>query len=395
MSRILFVAELGGGYGHVKRLLPIARAALRRGYHPLFLVPNPAEVAPFLVRERLEVEPTPIAAACLMPTAPRPRGVAATYADILGAIGFDEAPFLERAAATWDARLAALRPAAVICEMSPFLNLACFGAGWPTLVVGHGFGLPPPHRDHFSQLWPGNSLFSERELLAAAQEVCRVRGRPTPPALPALFGGSVHAVTGLEVLDPYRSERLLPAVGPPGLDLPVESPGPRYDVFAYLSGSTPLTLRLLAAMAASGLRGRVFVRGGDPAHRRALDGSGFDWLDEPLPSTAVAREARCVVHHAGMLTAEEALIAGTPQVVAPLYLENLLTAKALAGLGVAAVARPTHSVQELTHLLKEAVQSRELVKNARAFASAHLPTVAKLRGLPDMLLQKIVGPSSA
>ena len=263
MRRILFVAELGGGYGHVKRLLPIARVARLRGYRPVFLVPNPAEVAPLVERHQLEVGPVPTAA--LKPTRPRPRGAAATYADVLGAVGFDEPALLQRATALWEQCLAQYTPAALICEMSPFLNLTCFGSGWPCLVVGHGFGLPPPHRERFSLLWPGKPLFSEPELLAIVQDVCRARARPAPQALPALLGGSQHAVTGLEALDPYRFERLQPAAGPPGLELRGGAGNPIHDVFAYLSGASPLTLRILVAIAASGLSGRVFAAAHSPS----------------------------------------------------------------------------------------------------------------------------------
>jgi hypothetical protein len=36
VEKVLFAAELGGGFGHVRRLLPLARAAAAMGYDPSF-----------------------------------------------------------------------------------------------------------------------------------------------------------------------------------------------------------------------------------------------------------------------------------------------------------------------------------------------------------------------
>ncbi len=58
--------------------------------------------------------------------------------------------------------------------------------------------------------------------------------------------------------------------------------------------------------------------------------------------TALDR-ARLIIYHGSMLTAEETLLAGRPQVVVPLYLEHLLTARALEGLGVGMAVPATAS----------------------------------------------------
>ena len=88
-----------------------------------------------------------------------------------------------------------------------------------------------------------------------------------------------------------------------------------------------------------------------------------------------------------MLTAEEALLVGRPQVVAPLYLENLLTTKALAELGVAAVLRPTHTAEELKETLLSAASSQTLTNTANHFAATQRCTAEKLLELPGTLLE--------
>lgn len=391
MRVILFVAELGSGFGHVRRLLPLARAAAAAGHRTIFLVANPDEVAPCLASERLEVRRAPPPAAR---GEPRRGAVASSHADILGGVGFGDAELLRDTASRWDSTLAALRPAALVCESSPFLLLACFGSALPLLSSGHGFLLPPPHLPQFPPLWDGPSLYSEPELLDAVVSTCRARGRAGPAALPALLAGTAHAVTGFDVLDPYRAHRRQAAFGPPELDIPPASTAAQEDVFAYLLGDGSASLKVLEALAQAGVSGRVFVRRGTDAQRRALAGSRITWLDGPEPTRDALERARLVVHHGSMLMSEEALAAGRPQLVVPLFLEHLLTARALGGLGVAAVIRPTDGGDDIGRAVAGALSDTAMARAARSFAESYRQTAAE-RERPATLLSRVVLPAGA
>ena len=389
MGLILFVAELGSGFGHVRRLLPIARAAVDAGHAALFLVPNPGEVAGFVSASKFRLNAAPTLSA--PPSAPpAPGAVPTSFADILGGIGFADADYLRRMTAQWDAVLSELCPLAIVSELSPFLNLACLGGQIPVLSVGHGFILPPPHLHRFPQLWPAPALYEEARLLANVTHVCAARGRSAPSALPALFAGSAHAVTGLEVLDPYRGERREPNFGPPGLELGSGLDAPSEDVFAYLLGDANITLTILRGLAQSGARGRAFVRRGTDAQRAALAGSGITWLDNPEPMSQALPRARLVVHHGSMLTAEESLLTGRAQLVAPLYLEHLLTARALSELGVAQVIRPADDAAEISARLATALGAEALGERARQFAEDYRKISASGAHLPAALLSAIL-----
>jgi hypothetical protein len=384
LGLLLFVAELGSGFGHVRRLLPIARAAVAAGHRALFLVDNPDEVKSFVQGAGVELGQTP----CLRPPAarvPGALGVATSFADILGTAGFTDAAFLASRASLWDATLEALRPAAIVCESSPFLNLACFGSELPVLSVGHGFGLPPPHLPSFPKLWNGAALCSEAQLLDTVTKVCDSRRRPKPGALPALLAGSIHAVTGFDVLDPYRNQRQQRSVGPPALDLDGAAGEPHEDVFAYLLGDAPATQKLLEGLVASGLTGRVFVRRGSVLQRRTLAGSGITWLERPEPIRDALARAQLSVHHGSMLSTEESLVAGRPALVVPLYLEHLITARALVSLGAAQVIRPAQGTPEIAQSLLAARNDAVTARAARAFAETYWRR-ARSPDVPAMLL---------
>jgi hypothetical protein len=390
---ILFVAEMGGGFGHVRRLLPVARAARAAGLRPQFVAGNLAEVSPLLACEDggagFEVRGPPRRPA----RAPPPGTVAVTFADVLAGIGFDDRAFLLDAARAWDALLDEIDPVAIVCELSPLLCLATHGGPRPVLSLGHGFVLPPPHLPAFPRLWDALPFAVESDLLEHANHACRARGRPPLVALPRLLAGTAHAVTGFGFLDPYREARLEEAVGPPALDARLSgADSATEDVFAYLFGGAPSCDAVLGALARCHLRGRAFVRGGSPAQRQILRSSGVAWLDEPEAIQRALDRARVVVHHGSMLTAEEALVAGRPQVVAPVYLEHLLTARALAARGLATVVRPSWSKEKIAGALIETAISAPAAATARAFAEAlaaclpasDLPTRLLGRALPQL-----------
>jgi hypothetical protein len=85
-----------------------------------------------------------------------------------------------------------------------------------------------------------------------------------------------------------------------------------------------------------------------------------------------------------MCTAEEVAAAGRLQVVVPLYLEHLFTARALAEHGLASVVRPGTNGEEASAVLARTVASP--AERARSFARL-LP--APPRDLPNTLLEML------
>jgi UDP:flavonoid glycosyltransferase YjiC (YdhE family) len=387
VALILFVAELGGGFGHVRRLLPVARAAAQGGHRPVFVTANPDEVSALLADAGFEgrAAPTAVRRAPVLPGG----AVATSFADVLGAVGFAERDYLRDITSAWDALLADLRPAAVVCELSPFLCLALHGSKVPLLVLGYGFILPPPHLARFPRLLQAASLYSETTLLEAVSHVCRARRQSPLPALPALLAGSDHAVTGLDVLDPYRGERRQPALGPPAIDVDGPATGATEDLFAYLLGDAPATSGILAALAASGLRGRAYIRRGTAAHRRALAGGDVVPLDGPEPIRHALSRARFVVHHGSMLLTEECLAAGRPQMIAPVYLEHLFTAGALGVLGVGRSVPAPSSSGDAGAVIAGMSADTALFARASAFAEAFWRTSAPASDLPRRLFERL------
>jgi UDP:flavonoid glycosyltransferase YjiC (YdhE family) len=366
---ILMACELGGGLGHVRRMLPLARDLAGHGHHPVFALPNPAEVGPVLAPEGYPVVLCPS-----LPRSPEPHRsrVATSFGDILGLIGLGDREELPRVLVDWERTLDRVRPSLIVCEGSPFLCLAARARPAPVVVLGYGFLLPPDHLEPFTALVPGAPrLFVEEELMANVARVQRGRGCPAPARLGELLAGTRRFMNGLPEIDPYLAERRDPVVGPPPTGVRRAIEDGTDDVFAYLAGNGRVTPAVLRALALSGLRGSVYVRRGSSQLAALVAGSNIDWLDGPgLMPERLAR-ARLVVHHASMLTTEESLIAGRAQVVAPLYLEHLLTTRALLERGLAAAILPTTGTDEMIATMRAAASGGPIAKAAHAFAATY------------------------
>lgn len=173
-------------------------------------------------------------------------------------------------------------------------------------------------------------------------------------------------------MDPYRSQRLVRSDGPLELEARYAAETPDDDVFAYLLGDRENTLPVLRALAASGASGRLFVRRGTAEQRRAIASSRLVvWLEEPTKIGEALARARVIVHHGSMLMAEESLVAGRPQVLVPLYLEHLLTARALMELGVATVLPPARNAAETTAGVRAALANDATFRSARRWGLQH------------------------
>lgn len=378
-QRVLFVAELGGGFGHVRRLLPLARAAKQLGYQPTFLVQNPREVGRILDDEfelaRAPVAPPP-------PRASEP-SIAHSFADLLARAGFADTDFIARSVHAWRRVIGELAPVAAFCEFSPFFCWATRGSTLRVLVTGYGFVLPPPTAKRFPPLLAREVRDSEPRLLELLNATAQRLGQPMLAALPELLHGTANAVTGLELLDPYAAHRSESPFGPPGLSdyRALDAAAASEDLFGYLLGDAADTTNLLRALAESGVSGRVHVRRGTVEQQRILAPSRIAWLSSPEPTATALPRARLIVHHASMSTSEESIVCGRSQLVLPLYFEHLFTARALSNAGCATIVRPGTPLPTLTEIVRAALADSRRQHAAQQLAQAlrpRLPTSTRL-----------------
>lgn len=329
MARILFGWELGAGLGHVATLVPLARALVARGHEVTLALRDPVACWPLLRDSGLRVVAAPLVFPGTTPASRKPF-VARSYADILAWHGFDDSAVLSPLLGAWHGLFDLLRPDLIVAEHAPTLCLAAHGR-IPTLGVGTGFTVPvldgagefPVFRQEASALVPAARL---HEVLGA---VLSAHGQPVPSQPLRAVMGDRGMVTTFAEIDPYRPARRTPAVGPvwPVPAAAALPAAPRCLV--YLPADHPALEKIARGLRGLSMPGDVYVRGASPRVRAWFEEAGLVVAERPLALAEVLPGATVVLHHGGAGITQHCLAWGRPQVVAPAFLEQQITAEVL------------------------------------------------------------------
>jgi hypothetical protein len=367
VATVLLGWELGGGLAHAQRLHKVGLALAARGHQPVFALQNLAETwalfrdAPFPVLQapywhrRLWRGDQPFQAG--------------TYADVLAVQGFGTVDDLAAMVQGWQQLLDLVAPRLVVCDHSPTLCLAAYGA-LPVVTLGSWFGMPPVGEAVFPPLVPGvPPVVPPGQLLAIVQEVQRRRRRPVPVSLPAVLAGD-RFLTVLPELDGYQAYRRETHWGPlDTLPAPLPAPpGPGF--FAYLTAENTLVEGILTALALTGCPGKAYLRSAPAALQERLRRQGLTILDRPAPLGEMLAQVAVIVHHGGVGTAQTALAAGRPQLLLPQHLEQRTNAQTLHRLGVAAFLMSEASPESAARALQQVLLDRRFADQAAACARA-------------------------
>ncbi len=328
----LFAWELGGGVGHIQRLLPIARELAARDCRVVFALrrlENTEAIQRDLPGAKLQRAPFHSGEA-----AQPGKGIAYHYADVLRRCGYDTAENLGPLVSRWREILASLKPALVVCDHSPTVVLAAAGRV-PVVHLGSGFATPPPGRPFLALHPPSSSGASGREaqVLRSIQAIQSQFGTPEVKRVGDLLGLAENFTCCLPELDPYKSARAEPAAGPVQ-KLPAPQPlNESASVFGYLSGDDHRTAHTIESLAKANVRCGLYVRQCPPDWARLVAGGAVTLYRTPQKMPDALAAASAVAHHGGLATTEMALALGRPQFLFPRNLEQLLTANAVEKLG--------------------------------------------------------------
>jgi rhamnosyltransferase subunit B len=173
----------------------------------------------------------------------------------------------------------------------------------------------------------------EAEVLHSIQEVHKRLGTPSVKRVSDLLGLAENVTCCLPELDPYKSVRAEPALGPVQ-KLP--APRPLHEsapVFGYLNGDDPRTAHNLESLAKASVPCGLYVRQCPPDWAQLVAGSTVQLYPSPQKMPDAVANASAIMHHGGLSTTETALALGRPQFLFPRNLEQGLTAVAVEKLG--------------------------------------------------------------
>lgn len=296
--KVLLGWELGGGQGHIQRLVALARMLKSHGVEPIFALKSYKLKGTSL--------PGQIVFAPRLPFSGRAESY--TFEDILETFSFGNAKLLRAHLQTWQSIISEVKPNLVIADHAPGLVLAAHGIV-PTIVASDAFSVPPA-----IEVFPPLRFPTPPELTQRQQQVSNtikaVIKSDTP--LGKLLNGDTSFIFGIPELDPYRHlrtcEHYLGLYFTPILSNRQSSNGPAW---AYLYDDYECRNFVVQTL------------------RPVCD---FKPLSEVLAGKSLA------IHHGSSTTSIACLLTGIPQLVFPKYLEHQLNCIALLQLSVGIIA---------------------------------------------------------
>lgn len=377
MATVVIAWELGGDYGHLARLLPLAQALRSQGHRPVFVVRDLLGAEALLQPHGFTALQAPLWLGRLTQL-PSP----ISYAELLMPAGFLKPQALTGICRAWRQLWQLLKPDLLVLDHAPTALLASRGLGLPRLHFGDGFCIPPARHPLPQFAWWQPALGarladSEAHVLGHANQVLAALGEPPLKTLAHLFDVEAQALCSFEALDPYppalraaETARLGPVFLLNQGRSPVwpKVPGPR--IFAYLKpGYAPLetVLQALHRMPASCL---VHVPG---VARKTLDQHSHGTVHisaEPLAMAEVSAQCDLALCHGGAGTTALMLLAGKPLALLPMQTEQWMSAHRLQTQGLAA-GLLIDEVGRLPQLLQHVLTEPRYRLAAQAFAEAH------------------------
>jgi len=369
MARVLFALDLGGGYGHIRRALPLADLLAARGHELAFAMRRSPYAAEVMAGRPHRVLAAPVHEAPSGPTAP-----AENWADVLLRTGHGAPGVLPRLLREWRALYDREQPALVVCDFAPSALMAAGLAGLRTIDVGSGY-TPPPRRVPMppTRFWAdvprARLLESEAQALAAVNAArAEVGGMP----LAALADTLAADRTILNCFPEFDHYGVRPGGDYYGNDFALHDgvaaewpagEGPR--LFAYLRAGSQAMAPVLAVLRRLGLPSLVHARDLKPEHEALLSTPFLRVSARPVRMADVVAGCAVVICHSPA-TAAAGLVHGRPVVMLPEHVEQTMVSLRLAQQGLAQV--PDAQEAQVEAALRHALEAPGPRARAASFA---------------------------
>lgn len=384
--RVLIAWELGGNWGHLSTLLPIARELRARGHEVLFAVRALDADLGCLLDEGYRCLPYPMALSPLQRHQGKP---VRSYAEAMTRVGFDDPDTLAHLAHAWQSLLGLVQPDVVVGKYAPLAQFATRDV--PLVVLGTGFELPPltSPLPPFVQVTAGElgSLqHVEARIVEIANQVGQRYGwRPVEAVHELLASGRRLLLTWQET-DHYHRSEAEPYLGP----LFGGFAGIGSDARIY-GDSQPSAADLVAYLRMGGRWWDEVARAKrqlleaerwticDPtlgaADRERLRGGGIDVHLKPMEIEGYLSSSTVLMSHAGHGTVSQGLARGCLQILLPAHAEQASLVRRL-------LSNPNSAARAVALPLSSSPQT--LVKEVQRLRASD-PPAATIVGRPACL----------
>lgn len=399
MGRILLAWELGGNYGHISMLLPIAHR-LRQLNHTILFTIKDCPARQFLDAEGFDYVLSPrLSVPTNRPCQP------ASFADILAGAGFGDVEDLSGLITAWHDLFDHFQPTVLVAQYAPIAQFAARLLDLPCLQINTGFE-SPPQRTPFPCFRPYLKLTREhllaKELVILENvNVIRARRGATPySSLHDVLKSDLDLLATLPELDHYPGRRTGRFIGPVSVvDDGVDVQWPEADglrIFVYLRPMPGLE-SILETL--NRMRARVIavIPGIDDRLSAKFIGKGLHLTESRVKMSSIMPNMDLAITHAGHGTVAAALLAGVPMLAIPTTIEQWLLTRNIERLGIGVGIKRARITEEFPVALQRLHNEPSFREKAKKLAEKYAGydqhqmvsrVVKTIEGLPEWRASK-------
>ena len=376
-KRVLCTWEIGGELGHISSFAKIVKALEAEGYEVFVALKDLSRAYPFFCDTRAILLQAPT----WLPSITMQRPIAC-LADTLLLLGYLETDPLHSLVLAWQNLVDLVKPDLLMFNYSPTAMLAVLQQPLPKILTGTGFADPVPGhpivdwRPYSAQ----DDLIARQELRVLQQinAVLARQGKPALTRLADLFAADRVLISTFPELDLYRHLRdnasyclsHSPQLG--GVPARFASNG-QARILVYLKPNYPQIELLIAALASCSANVFIACPQGRPEQFQSLISDRFQVSVGLVSLQEAMAEADLFICHGNCNSLTESLIAGTPALVLPIQLEQLLTGKNIQTHGMGLLLEQLQTAEALTAILEQMLRERDLYKATIARVLAQYP----------------------
>jgi len=374
MSRILYVWELGAGYGHVSSVLPLAVQLKERGHEVIFALRDLAHAERFLGRRSFALLQAPI-----WTSDRRGPDLPVSYAEMLANFGFLDRAGLTGMVKAWRELYRLVRPDLLVIDHGPTALLAARGTSIRRVLLGTGFASPPrtapmPSLRPWLNISQDRLLESERQVMETINGLSRDLEMKPPETLADLFEVEEDFLCTFPELDHYpRTDARYwgPFFASDEGVVPEWPPGRGERIFAYLSPAYRDFEKVVSQLGDLSCGTLIHAPGLSAKLIAKYQARNVVFSPEPVRMAQASREADLVICHGGHGTTAASLLAGRPVLVLHRQVEQLLLAQKIVAGGLGKTVNPDSKNPSYKQLTRDILSDARVTERAQQFAAKY------------------------
>lgn len=325
---------MGGGIGHLYRMLPICAEFLKQGCEVIWAIPELNHAQQFIQQPNSSFVQSPV-----WDLPPQSLSYSQNYGENLLKNGYLYANSLRKHINDWGSLMESHQPDLVVAEHAPTALIASRYKGIPHVAIGTGFTVPP-----MSNPMPGlqpwfkipDQLLRQKEqkFLDAVNPVLENAGCTPLSSVSDIFQEAERFLCTYPEFDHYGTRENIPYHGPVVYSSPNTKPQWPSDgndnVFLYLNPDNRFLLPVMEQLRIMDFPVLAYIPGLSDNERQSLMWKNLRITPDPVNLMDVGQRCRFAVSQAGHNTGTLMLLQGVPLLLCPRQLEQAIWAYRIA-----------------------------------------------------------------